>query len=124
MSEAIHEREARLREACRKHQQEHVFAFWDKLNPAQRTQLLNDLERVRFQSLPAIMPIVRNESHSQPYSCLEPAPFVKRPEDSRRHPLSLRGEALLRASRVAAFTVAGGQGTRLGLDGPKGALPI
>jgi len=30
----------------------------------------------------------------------------------------------LRAGRVAAFTVAGGQGTRLGYDGPKGTFPV
>jgi UDP-N-acetylglucosamine/UDP-N-acetylgalactosamine diphosphorylase len=34
------------------------------------------------------------------------------------------GEAALRAGRVAAFTVAGGQGTRLGFDGPKGTFPV
>src|SRR5271169_3341391 len=34
------------------------------------------------------------------------------------------GEAALRAGRVAAFTVAGGQGTRLGYDGPKGTFRV
>jgi UDP-N-acetylglucosamine/UDP-N-acetylgalactosamine diphosphorylase len=34
------------------------------------------------------------------------------------------GEAALRAGQVAAFTVAGGQGTRLGFDGPKGTFPV
>ena len=34
------------------------------------------------------------------------------------------GEALLRAGKVAAFTVAGGQGSRLGYEGPKGGFPI
>ena len=34
------------------------------------------------------------------------------------------GEVLIRNGRTAAFTVAGGQGTRLGYDGPKGTLPV
>lgn len=34
------------------------------------------------------------------------------------------GEDLVRAGKTAAFTVAGGQGTRLGYNGPKGTLPV
>lgn len=33
------------------------------------------------------------------------------------------GDRLIRAGKLAAFTVAGGQGTRLGFDGPKGFFP-
>ena len=34
------------------------------------------------------------------------------------------GEEIICAGKTAAFTVAGGQGTRLGYDGPKGTLPV
>ena len=34
------------------------------------------------------------------------------------------GEDMIRAGKTAAFTVAGGQGTRLGYEGPKGTLPV
>ena len=34
------------------------------------------------------------------------------------------GEELISSGKIAAFTVAGGQGTRLGYDGPKGTLPV
>src|SRR5205814_5392954 len=35
-----------------------------------------------------------------------------------------RGNEMLRQGRIGAFVVAGGQGTRLGYDGPKGEFPI
>jgi UDP-N-acetylglucosamine/UDP-N-acetylgalactosamine diphosphorylase len=35
-----------------------------------------------------------------------------------------RGSELLKAGKVGAFLVAGGQGTRLGYDGPKGEFPL
>ena len=50
------------------------------------------------------------------------------PEDSGQEKLYAQalehGESLVRAGKTAAFTVAGGQGTRLGYDGPKGTLPV
>ena len=59
---------------------------------------------------------------------LAPAPYEPRPEkggDAKAWAEAKSvGEAALRAGRVAAFTVAGGQGTRLGYDGPKGTFPV
>jgi UDP-N-acetylglucosamine/UDP-N-acetylgalactosamine diphosphorylase len=39
-------------------------------------------------------------------------------------PFRRRGEELLRGSRVAALVVAGGQGSRLGIDAPKGVVRV
>jgi UDP-N-acetylglucosamine/UDP-N-acetylgalactosamine diphosphorylase len=59
---------------------------------------------------------------------LAPAPFEPLPENGGDPAVwaaaRAAGEAALRAGRVAAFTVAGGQGTRLGYDGPKGTFPV
>jgi UDP-N-acetylglucosamine/UDP-N-acetylgalactosamine diphosphorylase len=68
------------------------------------------------------------QSQNQVESKLNPAPF---PLDrlSHRDPDLVQsyiqeGENLLKANKVAAFLVAGGQGSRLGFEGPKGAYDI
>ncbi len=59
----------------------------------------------------------------------EPASyFPVKPENAEQEELYARafkhGKTLIRDGKTAAFTVAGGQGTRLGYDGPKGTLPV
>jgi UDP-N-acetylglucosamine/UDP-N-acetylgalactosamine diphosphorylase len=58
---------------------------------------------------------------------LAPAPYYACGEDAAppydAGEYRKKGEALIRAGKVAAFTVAGGQGTRLGWNGPKGSYP-
>lgn len=60
------------------------------------------------------------------YQCAPCAPCPPRPESAESATDDAargRGVELLRAGKVAAFTVAGGQGTRLGWNGPKGTFP-
>ncbi len=54
---------------------------------------------------------------------LEPAP-VRLLDPADRVRLAERGQQALADGAIAALVVAGGMGTRLGLAGPKGALPI
>lgn len=51
-----------------------------------------------------------------------PLPFPHSEHDLRREMWEAAGRNLLKKGAVAAFTLAGGQGSRLGFDGPKGAF--
>jgi UDP-N-acetylglucosamine/UDP-N-acetylgalactosamine diphosphorylase len=67
-------------------------------------------------------------SNSVDLDGLTPAPYTALPAnggDQAQWDAAVEaGSAAITAGRVAAFTVAGGQGTRLGYDGPKGTYPV
>jgi UDP-N-acetylglucosamine/UDP-N-acetylgalactosamine diphosphorylase len=66
---------------------------------------------------------------SQTYSgSIKPAPVITIPktdaEKRRRAETQKLGESLIRKGETAVLIVAGGQGSRLGFEGPKGTLPL
>jgi len=109
--------------------QDHVFRFWGDLPEEGRRRLLAQLAEVDFEELAELIDL--HVTHRRPPELppdLEPAPFIPLPttdaERSRRDAMRQKGEELLAAGKVAPMVVAGGQGTRLGYEGPKGAFPI
>jgi len=111
--------------------QAQVFAFFDRLAPDAQQRLLAEVAEVDLAEVERLyrsLVAKRDGTAGVNLAGLAPAPYEKRPEhggDSAEWARAkAAGEAALRAGRVAAFTVAGGQGTRLGYDGPKGTFPV
>jgi UDP-N-acetylglucosamine/UDP-N-acetylgalactosamine diphosphorylase len=110
--------------------QGHIFAFWDTLGEAGRDRLLEDLREVDLDEVEGLVQAHMGEAASEGEwkGDLAPAPYIAHPKkggDAAAWEAAVAtGEAALRAGRVAAFTVAGGQGTRLGYPGPKGTFPV
>jgi UDP-N-acetylglucosamine/UDP-N-acetylgalactosamine diphosphorylase len=119
--------EASAREQCAANGQEHVFRFWRQLNEEERRSLLAQISTINF---PLMNRLIKTWVHSEPdeesFLRIDPIKTIPTPEPLRsdaREALDA-GEAALRAGRVGVLLVAGGQGTRLGFDGPKGAYPV
>ncbi len=119
----------RLRRVLDTHHQSHVLAFLDRLDPQQQRRLLGQVASIDFAALDGLIDrYVRQRERFELPADLQPASYypcnvadAKRPYDASRY--RMVGEGLIRAGKVAAFTVAGGQGTRLGWNGPKGTYP-
>ncbi|HUG12068.1 MAG TPA: UDPGP type 1 family protein [Opitutaceae bacterium] len=119
-----------LREHFANKGQGHVFQFWDQLDVAAREQLAADAAEIDLDEIARLTDtLIRGRSSGTgDFSGLEPAPYTSLPANggdaSAWESARAAGEEALSAGRVAAFVVAGGQGTRLGYDGPKGTFPV
>ncbi len=110
--------------------QEHLFGFWDELNESQRETLLSQVGQLDFSRLDRM--IRESVLTAAPFELpndIEPADFFpadpKSDMQTREYKRAWQaGEEALNHGKVCAFTVAGGAGTRLGFDGPKGIFPI
>lgn len=105
-----------------------VFRFWDELSSSDREQLLAEAREIDLAEISRLTAGAGDDPASGDFSTLEPAPFLHLPktkaEQQEWREAAQIGEEALRQGKVAAFTVAGGQGTRLGFDGPKGTFPV
>lgn len=118
-----------LRQQLGDHGQEHVLAWWRQLNDSQRQGLLDQLRALDLEELNRLHRH-REESFSLPApEAIAPLPPVPLLDDAfgrttAGRTMRQRGEEALRRGEVAVLVVAGGQGSRLGFEHPKGMFPI
>ncbi len=128
-NESPQSRLARIRNQLEISGQAHLLKHWDRLNDRQRDELLGDIEQINFAALKGLVNdyVLSGKGFRLPTEIRPVEVYPARPgiDLVGKYADALkRGVALIKAGKVAAFTVAGGQGTRLGFDGPKGAFRI
>ena len=118
----------RLLALLRPHDQEHLLAFWDELNPQQQDALAQQIEGIDFALIRRLsegrdeqgdMRAMAMRAAPPPAFRLDTAQNAFTPEQARR-----RADEALAAGQLGAVLVAGGQGTRLGFEHPKGMFRI
>ncbi|NIA17466.1 MAG: UDPGP type 1 family protein, partial [Planctomycetes bacterium] len=126
----IQQRYEKARRLLDSHNQSHLLKFWGELDVTQRKKLLTRIENLDFENIDCwIEKYVKNSSTPLIPTNISPAPVYPATAADARQQLEYdkateTGKQLLASGKVAAFIVAGGQGTRLGYDGPKGNFPV
>ena len=103
--------------------QEHLLAGWNKLGKKAREALLAQIATLDAKSLAACRKALASGGDAID-SSKGRAPKVAVLKGKALAEAVAAGEKELSAGRVAALLVAGGQGSRLGYDGPKGCYGI
>lgn len=110
--------------------QEHVFRWWNALTENEQKKLLSQLKLIDFALIQDLIDkyVKENKHTSQKTATLKPPGIIPIPQNDLQKTRAIEakgiGEKAIKSGSVAVVTVAGGLGTRLGADRPKGTLPI
>ena len=112
-------------ETLKKYNQEHILKYFDLVNEEKKQDIIKQIESIDFEQLKNLYNISNsNIDKAVKGVIIEHVPFVdkyKQDEDALSN-MKEQGENVICSGKYAVVTMAGGQGTRLGHDGPKGTF--
>jgi UDP-N-acetylglucosamine/UDP-N-acetylgalactosamine diphosphorylase len=110
-----------LRERLQRHQQWHLLYGWERLSGSQRADLVRQLLELPWEKALSLAAGGAVSQEHWAWQELHSPPLTSAQTTAAEQ---AAGHQALEQGRVAILVVAGGQGTRLGTDQPKGLYPI
>ena len=113
-----------IKKTLKKYSQEHLLDEYEKLDGTKQKQLLDQIEHIDFELINSLYSNTKKEVDVQE-SKISPIEYLDKDKlNGYYKSFQETGEKAIRAGKLAAVTMAGGQGTRLGHNGPKGTFDI
>lgn len=104
-----------------KYGQEHILNGYETLTDEEKEKLLTQIEAVDF----SVLASCKNKKEGLKRGKIEPLAVMQLPEiEEKREKFTALGLEAIRAGKAGAVLLAGGMGTRLGSDAPKGVYNI
>ncbi|HUU43499.1 MAG TPA: UDPGP type 1 family protein, partial [Planctomycetota bacterium] len=118
----------KLRDRLARVGQAQVLRFWDVLDGASRDRLARQVDALDLDLVDRLVRtrvLAETPDETFDFEPVDVMPLARTDDDfAALERARRRGEELLAEGRAACVVVAGGQGTRLGYDAPKGTFPI
>ena len=114
-----------IKKKLKKYSQEHLLNNFENLSEEKQKRLLEQIENIDFDLIKKLYDTTQNITTEIQDAEIKPIEFLDKEklyDDYKKY--KEIGEKAIRAKKLAAVTMAGGQGTRLGHDGPKGTYDI
>lgn len=113
-----------IKRKLKKYGQEHLLNFYDTLDEKKQEKLLEQIERIDFDLINSLYNKTK-DGIKQEDADVEPIEFIDKYKlnDMYKYYEDI-GKKAIKSGKLAAVTMAGGQGTRLGHKGPKGTFDI
>lgn len=101
--------------------QEHLLQYYDELKEQEKVSLLKQIEDLDL----SLLDLIQDGAKEVPKGKLAPLGALTLEEiETKKQEFEAIGLEAIKACKVGAVLLAGGQGTRLGLDKPKGMLNV
>ncbi len=108
-------------EKLEKYGQLHVLKYYGELNGEEKEALLAQIEQTDFE----VLSLCKKKETLNPRGKIEPIGVMQLPEiEKKRDEYTGIGLKAIKAGKVGSVLLAGGMGTRLGSDAPKGVYNI
>lgn len=112
---------AQAKEKLAQYGQEHVLKYYDELSEKEKENLLTQIEATDM----SILSSCKNREELAKKGVITPLAAMQLPEiEANRESFTATGIEAIRAGKVGAVLLAGGMGTRLGSDNPKGMYNV
>ncbi len=113
--------EEELRALLKEHGQEHVLRWFPELAPKEKEALEQEIRSLDFSVIDQAV----KQTAGDTQDVIEPLTTLRADQIKQKEQSYVQiGREELKKGAVAAVILAGGQGTRLGFDGPKGTLNV
>lgn len=111
----------KAKEKLAKYGQEHVLKYFDELNDEEKSILLNQIDETDF----SVLALCDRGSAPESKGVISPIEAMQLSEiEKRKDEFNAIGIDAIQKGKVGAVLLAGGMGTRLGSDNPKGMYNI